>query len=481
MATTIEAIKDIIGSCQQEVESLIQGVQIKDPRLYDAILLLNQQVEQLTQQVSPLIRKSKAIAGGVSALPAPINFICFSTRTTVRFTWDQVDFAAQYEVRMGEDWDTAFLQFRTIGLQGDIDALVYGSYTFLIKTLDAEGNYSTDYQTTTIDIPVILAPGITVSVIDNNVLLYWSEPISTFKVDYYLVDKRGDAEASGRVDGTFTSIFEVVAGTYQYAVSAVDIAGNIGLESEVEVFVNTPPDYALQETRISNLMGARVNVLRMSERPSLLCCWAATTWQAHFTNRSWLSPQNQVTAGYPIYIQPSTINGSYEEVFDYGAVLNNLIATVTWNVITYVAFNVDIIVKMAVSNDGITYTPFTLGSSQYFRNLRYLKVRLEFTAENDKAFIELYNLTISLNVKRENDGGEINALSTDAGGTTVNFTKEFKDIESITCTTKSDVEPYIVIFDFNDIPNPTFFKVYVFDTMGARVTKVVDWKARGII
>lgn len=472
----------VLGSVQQEVASLIQGRQIGDSRLYEAINLLNKQLELIARQLDPLARRALNISFGVSDLEPPGNFTAFSVKTSIRLTWSAVEGAGQYEVRQGTVWDSAFLKFRTVGVQGDIDALVYGTYHFLIKTIDPDGNYCKDYEACTFTVPQISAPTITVSVIDNNVLLYWTEPASTFKIDYYTVRKVG-APAGARIDGTFTSIFEVVAGTYQYEVTAIDIATNVGAKATISAQVSTPPDYALQSTTISGLNGTRVNVLRLPITPSLLCCWDTQTWQQHFQVRhSWINIAAQIAAGYPIYIQPTSITGSYEEVIDYGAIINNTIVTISWNTVFWTPNDaVNVIVKMAVSDDGVTYTSFNAGTSQYFRTVRFLKFRLEFTAANDKAFIELYNLTISLNVKRENDGGEVNALSTDSGGTTVLFNKPFKDIESITATTKSPTEPFVVIFDFNDIPNPTFFKVFVFDTMGARVTRMIDWKARGIV
>jgi hypothetical protein len=194
-----------------------------------------------------------------------------------------------------------------------------------------------------------------------------------------------------------------------------------------------------------------------------------------------LDIQDQLDAGYPIYIQPTAVTGSYEEVVDYGLNFNNVIVSIIWNTNQITTSTVNIIVRMAVSDDGITYTPFTDGAVQFFATFRYLKFRLEFTAEDDKAIIEIYNLTIRLDVKRENDGGEVEALASDVGGTVVFFNKDFKDVESITCTVKSVTEPYIVIFDFLDAPDPTSFSVYVFDTTGNRVSKTVEWKARGIV
>lgn len=472
------ASEDILGSVKQEVEALIQGRQIGDSRLYDAIRLLNTQLEKVTRDLEPAARQAIDVAQESENLVPPLGFTATSTGITVRFKWLQAA-AHFYEVRRGTVWETADFLFRTPSLQGDIDPLLYGNYTFLLKSMGGGGNYSADFSSTTLEVPLIPAPAITVSVIDNNVLLYWTEPTSLFKIDYYLVGKVGGT--AGRVDGTFTSIFEVVAGNYKYRVTAVDIAGNIGIEGQVEAFVNAPPDFALQDTRISGLNGTRVNVLRLPNRPSLLACWATQTWQEHFVNRSWLDIEDQLAAGYPIYIQPTAINGSYEEEVDYGVVISNTIVTVSWNTIFHTpAHAVGVEVQMQV-NDGSGWSVATSGASQYFRALRYLRVKLLFTAEDDHAFIELYHLTLSLNAKRENDGGEVYADATHAGGTTVNFTKPFKDVESITCTTKSPIEPYTVIFDFNDVPSPTGFKVFVFDTMGARVSRTVDWKARGVV
>lgn len=93
---------------------------------------------------------------------------------------------------------------------------------------------------------------------------------------------------------------------------------------------------------------------------------------------------------------------------------------------------------------------------------------------------ELSNLTIRLDIKRENDGGAINAVAGDVGGTAVLFNKPFKDIESITVSVK-ETQRFFCIYNFVDIPNPVQFYVFVFDAAGARASKVVTWAARGII
>jgi hypothetical protein len=465
-------------STLSEVELLLEPLKHTDPRLWQALHALSDQLETLIIEIEPIIRQSQLPGGGIAAVEPPTALQINSAGTTLRLDWGHVVGAAQYEVRKGTNWDTAFFQFRTVNISANIDPIPVGSHTYLIKSMNAAGAYSIGTTAGSIQVNGPAAPPVSSSVIDNNVLLLWTIPPSFFTIKHYIVKKAG--VQVGLATGTFITFFETLAGTYQYSVSAVDVAGNVGLETTVGVLVNQPPDFALQDRRTSALNGTRVNTHKIAG-PKLFCSWIITDWQNHFTTRSWLDPEDQMTAGYPIYIQPSAINGSYEEVIDYGTVINNLIVNVSYNVFQITSSVVNIIVKMATSLDGVSYSAFTPGASQFFGSFRYLKLLIEFTGENDKALCEFYNLIISIDVKRENDGGEINALATDVNGTIVYFNKPFKDIESITTTTKSTTEPFYAIFSFTDVPNPTNFKVFSYDSSGNRVTRLIDWKVRGIV
>lgn len=97
-----------------------------------------------------------------------------------------------------------------------------------------------------------------------------------------------------------------------------------------------------------------------------------------------------------------------------------------------------------------------------------------------EALYELYNLRCRLDVKLEADSGNLLADNADVTGTPVTFNKAFKDVNSIVATARGIVELKVVV-DFVDIPNPTGFSVYVFDSAGARVDATVSWVARGVI
>jgi hypothetical protein len=507
----------------QDITTLIAGLQTTDPKLYQALSALNLRITDIETDLNPLVVQSKITSEVEITLTPPGTFTAAATGTTVRFHWTEVLGAAAYEVRLGTSWDTASFRFRTTSLSADIDPLLVGTYTFLIKSMTSSGAYSTLYSSVVFTVLSIGAPVVSKQVIDNNVLLSWTTPASMFNIDHYIL-RRDDAQI-GISRGNFTTYFEVIAGTYTYSISAVDIAGNEGLQGVVDVTLSIPPDFILESFRTSSLGSfvidaanflylqvptsfsdpnfqytiqaghetepvhfyfaqftvsfTLVNVLS-EPGPKLLACWTATDWQHHFTNNGWLSPQNQETAGFPIYIQPVNLTGSYEEIFDYGGTFLNLIVTVAYTAVGYGPNPVGIVVKMATSADGISWSAETSGASQFFSSLRFLKFRLEFTAPDTKSFVEISDCTISLNVKKELDSGNITALSTDALGTEVIFNKAFKDVESITLTTNSK-EPVYAIYSFVDIPNPVHFFVYAFDSTGNRITYPVSWKARGVV
>ena len=308
-------------------------------------------------------------------------------------------------------------------------------------------------------------------------LLYWNVPTTAHQIDRFNIYRNGTLYGVNR--GTFTPIFETVAGTYTYAIEAVDVAGNVGPKGSVTTLVNQPPDFELQSKIISGLNGTRSNVSRLPY-PSLLACVSEyPTWDLHFSANAWPTIQAQINAGYPLYSQPTEATGWYEEITDYGVVIQNTIATINYQY-TQIVPTVNMVIKLAYSTDGVSYSPFVAGNSQFIPSLRYLKMRLEFTGSDNKALAEFAMIQITLDVKKEIDSGDAIALATDVNGTYVAFKKKFKDIDSITATADSK-EPIDVIYDFLDAPNPLGFYVFAMDTTGNRVTYLISWKARGVV
>ncbi len=405
------------------------------------------------------------------------------TGENISITWSDVVGSLptdQYELRYGDTWaggtslgfikSTSFLsKAQWVGLR-----------KFMVAAIDTAGNVG-GIGERTINVNAPAAVSIIQEVIDNNVLLKWSDGTATLPLDYYELRKGATwagATVIGRISARFSTIFESASGTYKYWVAGVDVAGNVGAQSYVDAFVNQPPDYALQFNQDSTFPGTKSNFVGDSGL-YYTPVDTAETWQAHFTSRGWTTLQDQVNAGYPIYAMPTTSAAYYEETIDYGTVLAATKITAT---LSYLAVAGSVTVTPKISVRKLTTDPwidYNSVSSVFVTDFRYVKVRFDFTSSGGDDLITVTGLNVRFDVKLKNDAGTITANSGDSGGTTVNFTVTFVDVQSITVTPKGTTAR-IAIYDFVDVPNPTSFKVLLFDTAGNRVSGDVSWSVKGV-
>ena len=360
----------------------------------------------------------------------------------------------------------------------------------LVRAVDSAGNFGA-VRTVPVNITTGQVVNLTTEVIDNNVLFRWANnpgslPIATYDL------RRGPVWATaddiGRKDGGFTTVFEAPQSQtiYTYWLTAIDTAGNYGTPVSVTATVNVPPDYVLATNFISTFTGTRVSAATDGQVLALPVD-NVQTWQDHFTSRSWASPQAQVTAGYPIFIQPGNLSGYYEEVFDYGATLAAMKIGVTYREID-VAGTVSTAVTITTALDsGFTSNVQTFSGTQaYAVNFRFVKVRITATATNDQGVTEIADLTVKLDTKLKTQTGSVSALSTDSGGTTVFLTenrtstgiKTFIDVESITVSANT-TSPVYAIYDFTDSYDPLSFKVLLYNSSGTRISGTVSYSVRG--
>jgi hypothetical protein len=418
-----------------------------------------------------------------TAPPEPVVIVGVTLlKFNIQLTWGSVG-AQFYEIRQGTDWDTATFVLKTSSLGATLNPLAVGTHDYLIKSVSAAGIYSDDAFVFQIIVPALGIFSVTSSVIDNNVLLFWAEPTSSFSIDHYNLYK--DSVKYGEASGTFSAKFEVVSGNYLYEVEAVDIVGNTSAKASVSASVHQPPDYTLFSSRIIDWSGTKTNCLvdYVEGVQKLIACVDTTQeYQVHFSEESWTSPNDQVVAGYERFIQDNLLTGSYQEDYDYGTVINSTIVNYTYVKEGFTGTgDVTVTVKTYYKvNLGDAWTGPLTGLSVFIPSLRYLRTLIEFSAANDDSMIALSSFYVKLDVKKEVDSGWVNALASDTSGTVVNFSKTFKDIDGIECTTDS-ASPITVIVDFTDAPNPTSFKVLCFDSSGRRVDQTVYWIARGIV
>ncbi len=362
--------------------------------------------------------------------------------------------------------------------------------TLLVRAIDSAGNEGA-VRSVPIQIATGSVVGLTTEVIDNNVLFRWgntpgSLPIATYDL------RRGPvwatAEEIGRKDGGFTTVFEApqTQSVFTYWLAAIDTAGNYGTPVSISATVNQPPDYVLATNFASTFSGTKSNAV-IDDGVLVIPVNTTETWNAHFSTRGWASPSAQVSAGYPVFIQPGSTTGFYEEVFDYGATLAAMKVTVSY-LLTTIAGSVSASVTITVALDaGFTSNVQVFpGAQGYGINFRYVKVRVNATATNDQGIAQLSNLSIKLDTKLKNQAGAVFASAADSGGTTVFLTenrtstgpKTFIDVESITVAAQGTT-PLYAIYDFTDSFDPLSFRVLLFNSSGTRVSGTVCYSVRG--
>lgn len=427
-----------------------------------------------TTPASTVVTIAAAAATSVSAAFAGENIV---------LTWGAIQGSlatAQYEIRYGASFAAGTSLGNIKGTTFSAKAQWSGTRAFWVAAVDIAGNTGTAGQATA----TITPPGavsMTQEVVDNNVLLRWSDATGTIPIDFYELRKGATwatATPIGRVSARFSAIFESSGGLLTYWVAGYDLAGNEGTASSIAALVNQPPDYQLQYDANSTFTGTKTNFV--ADAGNYLTPVSGTeTWQSHFTSRGWTTLQDQITAGYPVYAMPSQTAGSYEETVDYGTVLAATKITAT---LSYTATAGTPVVTSTLSVRKLLTDPWTdyVGvSSAFVTDFRYAKVKYDFASAGGDDLVQVSGLNIRFDVKLKNDAGTAAVSSSTVGGTVVNFNVTFVDVQSITVTPKGTAAA-IAVYDFVDVPNPTSFKILLFDTAGTRIAGDVSWSVKGI-
>lgn len=271
-------------------------------------------------------------------------------------------------------------------------------------------------------------------VIDNNVLLYWNLPVKTSLPIAHALLKVGTTWATaqniGIKAGEFTSISELVGGEYTYWLAIVDTDNNESDPVKLTTYVAQPPDFVFYGTIYSTFSGTKVNAKATSEGLTIPVN-LTENFQQHFAGNAWASPSAQVSAGYPLYIQPGVTSGSYEEIFDFATVVASSSVTVIYDG-NIAAGNPTVTPSISVSLDGVTWVSYPGMSRLFATNFRYVKFYIDVTQAAVGDVYVLSALQIRLDNKLKSDSGIVEAVSTDTAGTVVNLNSEFVDVISIT-------------------------------------------------
>ena len=470
------------------INTLLQQVREVDPGLADVLLKMAEEIERLAAVVDPKPTVPKRSTAPPVPLPLPVLTASFElTRTNVILRWvPPTTGFLLYEVRRGSVWESATRLLSTGNSQVALDPTPVGTTPFLIKSINSAGDYSTDACAINVVVPPIGTFAITGLAIGNAVTLTWTIPESVFTVNFFTVF-RDAAPISAQLRGTFFAIQEKAGGKITYGVQAEDIAGNKSPFVYTTIDVAPPEDYEIQTTWVSTFGGTITNGL-FRDGVIYYNLNIFQTIEEHFHHPMFVatpaentSPQHQIDANFPLWIQPTEATGEYIEYHDFGVEFSNTIISLDWlfeNIVPTFTFGTQ---TQYAGADGVWSAVFTTPTI-FASKARHVYVKFTFSGSDFKSLMMFKSFKISMYVKRENDGGNfVIPTPPTVGGDFVSFKKtNFKFIESITVTPETDIEAYAV-YDYDAVPNPLGFKVFMFNNTGARIGGPISWKARGIL
>jgi hypothetical protein len=321
------------------------------------------------------------IAVIITAPTAPnVSFTITGPNVLLTWTASEALFAIrEYEIRYGATFATATTETSTRALSLLTKATWSGVRKYWVAARDVAGNLG---EPASIDIN-ISAPSIVnnplVDVVDNNVLIKWSAPTSsTIPIETYKIYKGATfsgATLVGQTAGTFSALFEIISGTFTYWIVPVNTAGTAGAETSVTAKVDEPPDYViLEETALPGSVGTLTNAYILDD-DIYLGINTTETWADHFVNNSWSTPQDQIDAGYPYYLQPTLSTGKWEKVIDYGSLLDPSLIKLSYSFLQ-ITGTTTVTAKIAYSTDNVTYTSAN-ATTVYAQSYRYVRITLE--------------------------------------------------------------------------------------------------------
>lgn len=421
-----------------------------------------------------------------------------------------------------------------------VPALPMGRHWLHVRAVDTAGNLSPEFGDAYID---IAPPGKVTfqncSVVDNNVMLYWSVPdVIHFPIAYYLFEQveqyEGNGETDeyyaeiGRIDALFVSTFETESGRYVYSVTPVDVAGNRGTRTKIAMEVSQPPDFILYHDFDSLFSGGNSAIGRdqpnggktnfvLDGEGHMLGPYADATWQENIdaiaaekgVNAGNITWQQKVAWEWEYWLDPAQTSATYVEIVDVmdgaddpDALIPSTSIRVTIDSVT-LSGNPSIACKIEVSQDGETWIKLADDAlNVYAAQFRYARYTITVTG----GVVEISRINYKLDVKRRSDFGRAHCDKDDNGegwsaskpmltGTWVTFNTAFTDVESLPRPnvvgvydadgteqngSLADLTSYTAYTVFEDVLNPEGFRVFVLDRNGQRVTADVDWAAYGV-
>lgn len=214
-------------------------------------------------------------------------------------------------------------------------------------------------------------------------------------------------------------------------------------------------------------------------QPTTLDSDSAFTWDSDgafsFDHAYQTIQELQIDNGFTHYLQPTPPSASFEETVDFKGVFAlsriQLIPSVT-----VIAGSPTVAYVISYSADNVTFVDST-GLEAIGVNFRYVKVRATISTTDNLGLIRINSLRLRLDVKLKTDAGSV-VITDTTNPTAFTFNIGFVDIQSIQVSANG--MDLVATYNFVDAPNPTGGTINLQDrATGNRVTGTVSWNARG--
>ncbi len=380
------------------------------------------------------------VLGKEEAPSVPSGLVAALTSRGVEISWQPIpdlDLGG-YELRIGSVWASATRIAFVQALAYVWPMQVVGRYTILLAARDTTAHYS-DPISAEIDIIAPTAPlNFAAAVVYNMVQLTWTAPASSaFPIaSYQLFRVSGGETPLGTASATIKTILETTAGTYTYRVKAVDAYGNVGAAADITIFVSSPPLFALLYDQPLAPGDADTLTNAVADGDSVVMSVnASETFEAHFDNNAWATPQDQVDDGLPIFIQPANLTAARcEWVVDFGETIGGCLLKLSY-VGEWVDGSGTVDVMLGTSPDSSTWTDVNDVTEIFATGFRYARVRFDVDSADTTSIYKLSQVRARLEVKKETISTVVSCNSADGSGTLAVFAETVLDIFETTIQT----------------------------------------------
>lgn len=423
-----------------------------------------------------------AMAAIVASWSATVSeFTALVQGGSVNFRWVPQPNISSYEIRFGSSWEDG----ATIATGVTTNTWAWqptesGTLHFFLRGTVIPGWLTVEIASSMMAVSPPSISGLISKVIGNNVLLSWTNIEGSYAIDAVEVRvglEYSSAEVVGNVSGSFSSIFEAKGGTYKYWVTPVDKIGLRGEPAGTYAYISQPSGYVFLSKTYLTWTGAKTNILIDNEHIYGLVN-TTETFEQHFTANGFASPQAQIDAGLPLYLQPGTETATYSETIDHGAIVpaSSITLSITR---TSIAGTITVTPTISYSADGTSWTSGDEGSYKIFaNNFRYTKIDLEISSA-DRGIVKISDGFVTLDAQEKTFSGSVDALASDVGGTVVPVTG-FVDIQDIAVNAVGTA-PVLTACDYDDVGNPTSFAVFAFNPSDlSRVDASLKYTIRGV-